>query len=48
MIFMALGNMKRVFFFFLQIFLHSVRHPVVSGGRPTAVDQVLVRVSMIP
>ena len=41
MIFMVLGNMKRVF-------LHVVRHPADSDGRPTAGAQVLVRVSMIP
>ena len=33
MIFMLLGNMKRVFFL---VFLHVVRHPAESDGRPTA------------
>ena len=45
MIFMVLGNMKRGFF---CLFLHIGRHPADSDGRPTAVAQVLVTVSMMP
>ena len=39
MIFTVLGNMKRVFFL-KNLFLHVVRHPADSDGRPTAGAQV--------